>query len=454
MVQESTIGERLRFNAMDEDLARVLREAKDFILGAMPPILDGFYDHVSRFPETAAFFRSREHMMHAKAMQVRHWTIIAEGRFDQSYEASVTRIGETHNKLGLEPRWYIGGYNFLIGGMLAAIAQRFGGRRDDAKRLALQQAFVKAALLDMDLAIAVYLDSGQRERVAAMAESFERGVGQVYARISSAASELKASAVALAGSAHEASGQSAVVAAAAEQTAANVQTVAAAAEELSASAREIGGEAVRSTSVVANAFERAEEASGRVHRLSDSVRRIGDVVDLISKIAKQTNLLALNATIEAARAGEAGRGFAVVAQEVKLLAEQTAKATSEIGGQIREVQDLTGHAVSSIGAISDVVRSISQSSTVIAASVEQQGVATQEIAKNVNEAAAGTTNVSSTILSVSDASRETERVSARVLTFSETLTEQAEQLRVAVDSFLGVIRGGEDAAEGALRKAA
>lgn len=454
MDQQSTIVERLRFNAMDEGVGRTLREGKDFILKEMPPILDSFYDHVGRFPETAAFFRSRDHMMHAKEMQVRHWTIIAEGRFDQSYETSVTRIGETHNRLGLEPRWYIGGYNYLISGMLAAIAQRFGGRRDAEKRIALQQAFVKAALLDMDFAIAVYLDSGQRERVAAMAESFEHGVGQVYSRISAAASELKASAKALAGAAQEASGQSAVVAAAAEQTAANVQTVAAATEELSASAREIGGEAVRATSIVAQAFERAEEASARVNRLSESVRKIGDVVDLISKIAKQTNLLALNATIEAARAGEAGRGFAVVAQEVKLLAEQTAKATSEIGGQIREVQDLTGNAVNSIGAIGDVVRSINESTTTIASSVEQQGVATQEIAKNVNEAAAGTTSVSSTILSVSNASRETDRVSGMVLGFSDTLAEQAQQLRVAVDSFLTVIRGGPAAGKTELKKAA
>ena len=440
---QSTIVERLRYNAIDDAMSRTLREAKDFLLAEMPPVLDAFYDHVARYPETMAFFRNREQMMHAKAMQIRHWSIIAEGRFDQNYEASVTRIGETHNRLGLEPRWYIGGYNFLISGMFAAIAKRYGGKRDGDRRTALQTAFVKAALLDMDLAIAVYLDSGQRERVAAMAENFEKGVGQVYSRISTAANELKSTAKALSASAQESSGQTAIVAAAAEQTAANVQTVAAAAEELSASAREIGSEAERSTSVVAEAFNRAQQASEGVNRLSDFVRKIGDVVDLISKIAKQTNLLALNATIEAARAGDAGRGFAVVAQEVKLLAEQTAKATSEIGGQIREVQELTGNAVSSITSISDIVRTINDSTAIIAHSVEQQGVATLEIAKNANEAATGTTSVSSTILAVSDASRETDRASGLVLSFSDAMSDEAEQLRTAVESFLHAIRDGD-----------
>ena len=131
MSEKSTIQERLRFNMIDQETVAALREAKSFILAEMPQILDRFYDHVGNFTETAKFFKSREHMMHAKKMQLQHWAIIMDGRFDEAYEASVTKIGEVHNKLGLEPRWYIGGYNALVSGLVSAIAQRMPMRRFD-----------------------------------------------------------------------------------------------------------------------------------------------------------------------------------------------------------------------------------------------------------------------------------------------------------------------------------
>ena len=121
MKSATTIDQRRQFNLIDDETVQLLREAKPFIMGALPPILDAFYDHVGRFSETNAFFANREHMMHAKAMQIRHWGIIVEGHFDETYEVSVTKIGEVHNKLGLEPRWYIGGYNFLVSRLIEAI---------------------------------------------------------------------------------------------------------------------------------------------------------------------------------------------------------------------------------------------------------------------------------------------------------------------------------------------
>ena len=163
---ESTISRRLNFNMIDPSTGETLRQWKSFVLAEMAPVLDTFYDHVAKFPETAAFFKNRAHMMHAKDMQLNHWAIILDGRFDSVYEASVTKIGEVHNKLGLEPRWYIGGYNTLVSGLLSAINERLPSGRFDskapAKKAALQQAVVKAAMLDMDLAIAVYIDAGRR----------------------------------------------------------------------------------------------------------------------------------------------------------------------------------------------------------------------------------------------------------------------------------------------------
>src|ERR1700730_6098848 len=124
MSDQSTITARLAFNLIDKDTVATLAENKPFILAALPPVLDEFYDHVVKFSETSKFFKNRDHMMHAKQMQLNHWTIIASGRFDQTYEASVTKIGEVHNKLGLEPRWYIGGYNFLVSSLIGAIASK------------------------------------------------------------------------------------------------------------------------------------------------------------------------------------------------------------------------------------------------------------------------------------------------------------------------------------------
>ena len=170
-------------------------------------------------------------------------------------------------------------------------------------------------------------------------------------------------------------------------------SVASAAEELSSSVVEISRQVQQSARMAGDAVSQARDTSFRVNELSKAASRIGDVVDLINTIAGQTNLLALNATIEAARAGEAGRGFAVVASEVKALAEQTAKATGEISQQIGGIQSATQDSVTAITEISDSIEKLSEISSAIAAAVEEQGAATQEIARNVQQAAQGTTKV-------------------------------------------------------------
>lgn len=168
MSSNNSLSERLRFNLIDQETMAALREAKTFVLGELPGVLDAFYDHIGKFSDTAKFFKSRDHMMHAKKMQIQHWSVILDARFDDTYSASVTKIGEVHNKLGLEPRWYIGGYNALAAGLVHAIATKMPfGRFDSSakkKRAAFQTAIIKAAMLDMDLAISVYVEGGRRER--------------------------------------------------------------------------------------------------------------------------------------------------------------------------------------------------------------------------------------------------------------------------------------------------
>ncbi|HLH89364.1 MAG TPA: HAMP domain-containing methyl-accepting chemotaxis protein [Xanthobacteraceae bacterium] len=281
------------------------------------------------------------------------------------------------------------------------------------------------------------------ERKAAMlglADDFEAAVGGVIGTVSSAATELEASAATLSRTADTVQQLSTAVAAASEEASTNVQSVASATEELVASVTEIGRQVQDSSRIAGEAVEQAQHTDQRMTKLAQAASRIGDVTKLITTIAEQTNLLALNATIEAARAGEAGKGFAVVAQEVKQLAAQTAKATSEISTQIAEMQAATQDSVSAIKEIGGTITHIAEIATTIASAVEEQGAATAEITRNVQQAAAGTTEVASNITNVSRGSAETGSASSQVLSSAQSLAGESNRLKLEVDKFLATVR--------------
>ena len=280
----------------------------------------------------------------------------------------------------------------------------------------------------------------RRRTMIELADRFEGAVGGIIGTVSSASTELQATAQTMTATAGQTASQSTTVAAAAEEAAVNVNTVASAAEELGTSVQEIGRQVTNSAQLAQSAVGEADNTSALVHDLSGAVSRIGDVVNLISTIAGQTNLLALNATIEAARAGEAGRGFAVVAAEVKELANQTARATEEISQQIGAIQGATGQAVSAIGSITTRIRDINTVATAIAAAVEEQGAATQEIVRNVAQASAGTHAVTGNITRVAQAAEETGAAATQVLGAAGELSRQSEYLGAEVQRFLGTVR--------------
>jgi methyl-accepting chemotaxis protein len=236
------------------------------------------------------------------------------------------------------------------------------------------------------------------EKIALLTLEFDRSAGQTVQSLTASAQQVKSASQNLSATARQTSSQAVSVAAASEEASVNVQTVASAAEELSSSITEISRQVTHSTSITANAVAEADAAGDVVGELSQAVQRIGEVVNLINDIASQTNLLALNATIEAARAGEAGKGFAVVANEVKNLANQTGKATGDIGLQIAAVQEKTSQVVTSIQGIVTIIQQVGGISTGIATAVEEQSAATQEIARNVEQAAQGTSEVSSNVV--------------------------------------------------------
>jgi methyl-accepting chemotaxis protein len=273
-----------------------------------------------------------------------------------------------------------------------------------------------------------------------LADDFEGAVGAIIETVSSSSTELEASASTLTATAERAQELTTMVAAASEEASTNVQSVASATEEMTSSVNEISRQVQDSARIANEAVDQSRTTTDRVSELSKAASRIGDVVELINTIAGQTNLLALNATIEAARAGEAGRGFAVVASEVKALAEQTAKATGEIGQQISGIQAATQDSVNAIKEISGTIEKLSEISSTIAAAVEEQGAATQEIARNVQQAAHGTQQVSSNITDVQRGASETGSASSQVLSAAQSLSGDSNRLKLEVGKFLNSVR--------------
>jgi methyl-accepting chemotaxis protein len=285
-------------------------------------------------------------------------------------------------------------------------------------------------------------EAEKHRAIQELADLFEARVSEVVQQVGAGAHQVRSNAAGMLERADSANRQAATVAAASAQAGSSVQTAAAATEEMSASIAEIGAQVRRSFDMVRGAVRAVEETNGHVVGLSDAAHRIGEIVGLINSIAAQTNLLALNATIEAARAGEAGKGFAVVASEVKNLANQTAKATEDIGTQIAAMQQVTGAAVAAIRGVGETVVGIDEIVGSIAGAMEQQAAATEEITRNVQEAAAGTSDVSRTIATVSASAGETGTAAGEVLRAAELLDGQAVTLSREVKHFIGRLRAG------------
>ncbi|WP_370677831.1 protoglobin domain-containing protein [Pleomorphomonas sp. PLEO] len=423
--------------SIDEAASAELRAAWAILDPKMGDILSVFYQRWEREPKLAGLVRGR--VDHLKKAQYDHWKRLFSARFDRDYFESVHRVGLAHVRIGLEPHWYISGYNHVLEQISAILGQR--ARFSGAKAARMISAVTKAVMLDMDIAVSVYGETliqqitDRQQRVQEAIGDFDSQINCLLGKLGKMTSDLGSSSGELEEQASAVTSRCDSISTSQEAAGNAISTTAAATEELHASIGEIGRQAEVSLTVSSKAVEGARQTAASVKGLSDAVDKIGSVVELISSIAAQTNLLALNATIEAARAGEAGRGFAVVASEVKSLASQTAQATEEITGQIAAIQQATQQSVNDISGITDTIAEVSRIGTAIAAAVEEQSAATADIANSAMGVSKSSDVIGAAIGELVSAGHKTTSSAERVSSISHELVEQAGVLRQSVATF-------------------
>ncbi|WP_374579444.1 methyl-accepting chemotaxis protein [Phenylobacterium sp.] len=467
---DSGMNGRLEFMQVGPETRQTLRAARPLIAEALPAALDHFYAQVRRTPQARVHFRDDGHITKAQNAQLRHWQTIAEAEFSNDYAKGVQVIGDVHARIGLEPRWYIGGYALVLEQLVrAAVAEKaprgFGAKAKTAELADTVSALIKGAMLDMSLVLDVYFEAAEADRAKAEAEKaeaaaeqaqvvqtlaralsglaqgdltsridrplagdyaklgadFDGAVGALHDAIDSVVASVQA--VTATVSQLKASGED--LARRTENQAASLEQTAAAVEEITVTVRHAADTARQTASAVADARQAAEQSAPVVEaaisamgQIEGSAAKISQIIGMIDEIAFQTNLLALNAGVEAARAGDAGKGFAVVASEVRALAQRAAGAAKEIKGLITDSSEQVAQGVDLVGQTGEALTRI------VGRVTEVHGLVAQ-ISSSTQEQATGLGQVNS---AVNEMDRVTQQNAGMVL---ETATAAADLAREA-----------------------
>jgi methyl-accepting chemotaxis protein len=470
----------MEFMELDATNCERIRQLKSLIDRELPTALDKFYGRLRATPEVRRFFENDSHMSRAKGAQVDHWSAISAGNFDHRYASKVRTIGLTHARIGLEPRWYIGGYALILEHLVKAIVSEIWpksmmqrGGKDGAEAGAAIASLIKAVLLDMDLAISVYIEAAEEARLKGEAETQAKeraivansiGAGlaklaakdltfrvnddlpEAYAKLQAdfnealtqleqAMQNVRASTEAMAAGTQEISSASNDLSRRTEQQACSLEEAASALDQITTTVKKTAGAAAHAREVVSaakvdaeqsgNIVRRAVSAMGEIEKSSDQISQIIAVID---EIAFQTNLLALNAGVEAARAGDAGRGFAVVASEVRALAQRSA-------GAAKEIKNLISTSTSQVGQGVDLVAETGKALERIVTRVAEINNLVADIATGAQEQASGLQQVNAAVSDMDKVTQQNAAMAEEATAASTSLAKEGDQLAALIHQF-------------------
>lgn len=432
----SELDQRLGFLKLDAQARDALQRNLPVLEKNFDAILEDFYGHLTQYPYLSEKFHGNVEPV--KNKQKEHWRTLFSGEFSEQYYKNVQHIGDVHYKVQLPPQWYMGGYAFAMCSIVDTFVDEHRKKPEELK-LSIK-SMIKAAMLDMDLALTTYIEANatgeMREQIAKMTAGIENAFEYATSQIATSTTKLDEAADKVSTAVDTVEVGSGQNVEAAEGNAEKIASVVNTSRELSSAIKEISDQVSRSSTITAEAVGKTQMAQGKIDELVTCATTIGDVIQMINKIASQTNLLALNATIEAARAGDAGKGFAVVASEVKNLANQTEKATEEITNQVTVIQGTINETVDLFNSVGGTVNEMNEISTIISGAVEEQNAATADIASNIEIVASESDSAKAR---AEDINNEASRTKEYVVEIAETAKAVKDQFAVLQNTLGGIV---------------